>query len=298
MEVLGAIGENKRATFATQLSPPPAPGWMPGRVARLLLRDGTLSIDGLDIAVRGFGVAIVVLWSLLGYTRGLVAYSWEMTDPALIALGLILYNVLVIAVVGIPWRISPGFPHFVLDWVVASLAILLTGGFISPFILLYYALIIGASLRVQLSRSIMLAAACAVMFVALTLLHPEQQQSIQLPILVVQIASIAMVMFMSAGMKRAVEVEARRAELEERATKQLRLLNNLTNTVLAGPPDLSEILRTVASASKEALKADSGLAVLAQPTSTSKRTRLSQTAHTQSSQTEIRIRRHCHRVNA
>ncbi|MEO5952129.1 MAG: hypothetical protein ABIQ44_06605, partial [Chloroflexia bacterium] len=216
--------KNKRTIFAAPLSPPPAPGWMPGRVARLLLRDGTLSIDGLDIAIRGFGVAIVVLWSLLGYTRGLVAYSWEMTDPILVALCLVVYNIIVIAAIGVPWRTSPGFPLFVLDWIVASVAILFTGGFLSPFILLYYALIIGASLRVQLSRSLILAAACSAMFIALSLIHPEQQQSFQLPILIVQIASLLMVMFMSAGMKRAVEVEARRAELELRATKQLRLL--------------------------------------------------------------------------
>lgn len=257
--------KNKRTTYAAPLSSPPTPSWIPGRVARLLLRDGTLSIDGLDIAIRGFGVAIVVLWSLLGYTRGLVAYSWEMTDPILVAIGLVLYNIIVIAAIGVPWRTSPGFLLYLVDWLVASVAILFTGGFLSPFILLYYALIIGASLRMPLSRSLILAAACAAMFIALSLIHPEQQQSFQLPILIVQIASLLMVTFMSAGMKRAVEVEARKVELELRATKQLRLLNNLTNTVLSGTPDLREILRTVASASREALKADSGLAVLAQP---------------------------------
>lgn len=259
--------KTKRTTFAAELSPPANPGWLPGRFARLLLRDGTLSIDGLDIAIRGFGVAIVVLWSLIGYTRGLVTYSWEMTDPMLVALGIVVYNTLVIAVIGVPWRTSPGFPLFAIDWLVASLAIFITGGFLSPFILLYYSLIIGASLRVQLSRSIFLTAACSIIFVTLSLIHPEQQQPVQLPILIVQIASLAMVMFMAAGMKRAVEVEVRRAELEERATRQLRLLNDLTNTVLAGPPDLRQILRTVAAASREALKADSALAVLAHPRS-------------------------------
>ena len=34
---------------------------------RLINREGVLSIDGLDAAIRGFGVATVVLLSVLGY---------------------------------------------------------------------------------------------------------------------------------------------------------------------------------------------------------------------------------------
>lgn len=257
--------KSKHALVSPQIASQPAPGWLPGRLVRLLVRDGAPSIDGLDIAIRGFGVAIVVLWSLLGYARSTAPFEWEMADPMAVSLGLILYNIIVIAVIGVPWRTSPGFPLFVVDWVVASAAILLTGGFLSPFILLYYALIIGAALRVGLSRSVILAGACSMVFITLSLLHPEPQESIRIPILVVQVASLVMVMFMSAGMKRAVEVEVRKVELEERSARQLRLLNNLTNTVLAGPPDLREILRTASIASREAVKADSGMAVLTQP---------------------------------
>ena len=256
--------KTKRVTFATHLSPQPIRNWVPSKVARLLVRDGAPSIDGLDVAIRGFGVAIVILWSLLANARSSDPYAWEIADPLLVSLGLILYNLLVIVTVGVPWRTSPGFALFVVDWVVASGAMLLTGGFLSPFILLYYALIIGAALRVGLSRSLLLAIGCSVVFVTLSLLHPEPVEAIRLPILIVQIASLLMAMFMSAGMRRAVEVEVRKVELEERAARQLRLLNGLTNKVLAGEPDLREILRTIGSASREALKADSGLAVLMQ----------------------------------
>lgn len=257
--------KSKRATFATYLSPPPIRSWVPARLARLLVRDGAPSIDGLDVAIRGFSVGIVVLWSILGSSRDSDPYGWEMADPWVVALGIVLYNLVVIAVVGVPWRTSPGFPLFVVDWAVASGAILFTGGFLSPFILLYYALIISAGLRIGLSRSFSLAVACSAVFITLSFIHPEPVAAIRLPILIVQVASLLMAMFMSAGMRRAVEVEARKVELEERATGQLRLLNNLTHTVLAGEPDLREILRTVASASREALKADSGLAVFIQP---------------------------------
>jgi signal transduction histidine kinase len=258
--------KSKRVAITTHM-PASVRTWVPGRVARLLVRDGAPSIDGLDVAIRGFGVAIVVLWSLLGYGRSSGPYAWDMADPMLVSLGLILYNLLVITAVGVPWRTSPGFALFVVDWIVASGAILLTGGFLSPFILLYYALIIGAALRVGLSRSLLLAVGCSVVFVTLSLLHPEPVEAVRVPILIVQVASLLMVMLMSAGMRRAVEVEVHKVELEERAARQLRLLNNLTNTVLAGQPNLGEILRTVASASREALKADTGLAVLLHPDS-------------------------------
>jgi signal transduction histidine kinase len=239
--------------------------WVPERLARLLVRDGAPSIDGLDVAVRGFGVAIVVVWSLLGYARAESLYPWEMADPLAVSVGLILYNLVVILALGVPWRTSPGFTLFVVDWVAASCAILLTGGFVSPFILLYYALIIGAALRIGLSRSLILALGCSGVFVTLSVLHPEPVESIRIPIVIVQVASLLMAMFMAAGMRRAVEVEVHKVELEERAARQLRLLNNLTNSVLAGPPDLHEILRTIATASREALKAQAGLAVLMQP---------------------------------
>jgi signal transduction histidine kinase len=258
--------KSKRVAITTHM-PASIRTWVPGRVARLLVRDGAPSIDGLDVAIRGFGVAIVVLWSLLGYGRSSGPSAWDMADPVLVSLGLILYNLLVITAIGVPWRTSPGFALFVVDWIVASGAILLTGGFFSPFILLYYALIIGAALRVGLSRSLLLAAGCSAVFATLSLLHPEPVEAVRVPILIVQVASLLMVMLMSAGMRRAVEVEVHKVELEERAARQLRLLNNLTNTVLAGQPNLGEILRTVASASREALKADAGLAVLLHPDS-------------------------------
>jgi signal transduction histidine kinase len=81
----------------------------------------------------------------------------------------------------------------------------------------------------------------------------------------VQVTSLVMVMFMAAGMKHAFEAEVRKVELEEQAANQLRLLNTLTTTVLAGVPDLEGVLRAIASASGEAVKADSGLAVLYDP---------------------------------
>src|SRR5690349_18886030 len=129
--------KSKRAAITTHI-PLDVRTWVPGKLARLLVRDGAPSIDGLDIAIRAFGVAIVVLWSLAGYARSADAYSWEVADPLPVAMGLVLYNLLVIAAVGVPWRTAPGFGLFLLDWLVASAAILLTGGFVSPFILLYY----------------------------------------------------------------------------------------------------------------------------------------------------------------
>ena len=204
----------------------------------------------------------MVLLSLLGHGNPIDAYAFYAADPTWLALGLVMYNLVVIAVLGVPWRTTPGFPLFVLDWLVASAAILLTGGFLSPFMILYYALIIGAALRVGLSRSALLVIACAALFIALMVLRPDPVASLRLPIVVVQVTSLVMVMFMSVGMKRAVEVEVRKMQLEEELGNQLRLLNSLTQAALAGAPNLEQVLRTVASASSKAVSADRGFVVL------------------------------------
>lgn len=231
---------------------------------RLLDPEGALSIDGLDAAIRGFGVATVVLLSVLGYGHGAGGGSRasDVVDPMVVSFGLLLYNLLVITALGVPLRRTPTFPLFVLDWTVATVAVLATGGFLSPFIILYYALGIGAALRVGLSRSMMLVAGCAVVYVILSFTGQAQIGVAKLPILVVEITSLAMVVLTGVGMKNALEVEARRVQLEEQTAAQFRLLNSLINTVLSASLDLEQVMRTVAAVSSEALHAQSGMAVL------------------------------------
>jgi signal transduction histidine kinase len=232
---------------------------------RLRTGDGSPSIDGLDAAIRGFGVSMVVLLSLFGYGEARPGDPLPHVDPVLVAGILVVYNLAVITILGVPWRTTPGIRLFALDWLVASAAILLTGGIGSPFNLLYYALVIGAALRVTISRSALLVAGCALMYMALAVIRPNPVEAIRLPALVVQVTALVMVMFMAAGMKHAFEAEVRKVELEEQAANRLRLLNSLTTTVLAGVPDLGGVLRAIAAASSEAVQADSGLAVLYDP---------------------------------
>ncbi|MDQ6695190.1 MAG: ATP-binding protein [Chloroflexota bacterium] len=225
--------------------------------------DAVPSIDLLDAGIRTLGITTVLVMSLLGFghstipTPGLTSLG----EPLLVAAGLVLYN-LIIVLAGVPWRHSPGFAHFALDWVVASAAIVITGGFLSPFIILYYALGIGAALRVGLTRSMLLVAGCGVVYAALSLSSRSPIEAAKLPLLVVEVTSLLMVVVTAAGLKRAFEVEASRVQTEKEATDQIRMLNNLTNTVLQASPDLEALLRTVARVSSSALHADSGLAVL------------------------------------
>lgn len=231
---------------------------------RLVYHEGALSVDGLDAATRAVAVATVALLSLVGYGIGAperLAHA-DLTNPLVISTGIVLYNLLVITVLGVPLRKPPTFRLFVLDWMVATAAILVTGGFISPFIILYYALGIGAALRVGLSRSLSLVFACAVIYLLVSLLGPSEMGEAKLPIFVVEVTSLAMVVLTGAGMKNAVEVEGRRVQLEEQSAGQLRLLNSLINTVLTASPDVERVMQTVAAVSSEALHADSGLTVL------------------------------------
>jgi signal transduction histidine kinase/uncharacterized coiled-coil protein SlyX len=231
-------------------------------VSRVGGSNGTLSVDGLDAIIRALSVATVVVLSLAGYGRGHSDGLNDMADPFLVAGGLVIYNLMVILAAGVPWRRAPGFPLFIFDWGIASVAILITGGSFSPFIILYYSLAIGAALRVGLSRSLIIVSACALVYVGLSVTSPAAMEAFRLPILVVQVTSLVMVALTAVAMKRAVEVEARRVELEERAAGQLRLLHHLTNTVLSASPDLERVMRTVAAVSSEAVQADSGLAVM------------------------------------
>ena len=224
--------------------------------------DSALSVNGLDAGIRTLAVATVLVLSLLGYGRTGASQLPLSVEPLLITLGLVLYNMLVVAVLGVPWRKSPSFGLFLLDWIVVTAALLLTGGFFSPFLVLYYALIIGAALRVGLSRSLLLVAGCAVVYAAVSINRPTPVDAIHLPMLAVGITSLLMVAVTAVAMKRAVEVEVRKVETEERTGDQLRLLNNLTRVVLSGAPDLERVMRTVAGVSSQALQADSGLAVL------------------------------------
>ncbi|HEX8220950.1 MAG TPA: ATP-binding protein [Chloroflexia bacterium] len=230
--------------------------------SRLVGRDGALSIDGLDAAIRAFGVATVVVLSLTGYGRVGGHFADGLADPVGVALGLVLYNALVIAILGVPFRRPPSFSLFLLDWSMVTASVFLTGGFLSPFIILYYALGIGAALRVGFSRSMVLVAACSVVYVFLGVASQADLGASKLPIVVIEIASLFMVVLTGVGMRNALEVEARRVQLEEQSASQLRLLNGLINTVLSASPDLEEVMRTVASVSSQALQSDSGLAVL------------------------------------
>src|SRR4051794_40485128 len=105
------------------------------RVGRLRpVNDWSISVNGLDAGIRALAVSMVLLLSLLGRGSAGSRGAGPSTDPVLIAVGLVLYNVLVIAVLGVPWRRSPGFGLFVLDWAVVSAALILTGGLFSPFL--------------------------------------------------------------------------------------------------------------------------------------------------------------------
>ncbi len=227
---------------------------------RLLGHDGVLSLDGLDVVARALALATVIALSIGGYGRNTDVPG--RADPLLVAAGLVIYNLLVILTTGVPWRRSPGYALFLLDWAVASAAIVLTGGFFSPFIVLYYAMAIGAALRVGLQRSLVLIAGCTLVFLLLSFTTPAPPEAVKLPMLVVEVTSLVMLVVTTVGLQHVIEAEGRRLQLEEQSAAQFRLLNNLTTAVLAESPDLERVMRTIASVSSEAVHADSGLVVL------------------------------------
>lgn len=227
--------------------------------ALLISGSGVLSVDGLDALVRTLAVTAVVALSLLGY--GHATGEGRVLEPLVVAVALVAYNALVVAL-GVPWRHRPGFYLFLLDWGIASLSIALTGWLFSPFIVLLYACVIGAALRLGVSRFTFILAGCALLFLMVGGIIPDPSEALKLPVLVVESTSLLMVALTAAVLRRAVEVEIRRVELEEQSAAQFRLLNELINSLLAGTPDLHRMTREVASAATTALRADAALVVL------------------------------------
>jgi hypothetical protein len=201
---------------------------------RARLRLDAFTVDELDAGLRGLAVGIVSAISLFGYAYLSPPDLLVRIPPALVAAALIGYNAAVVLVLGVPWRRRPGFALFVVDWLVVTAAIVLTGGFFSPFLILYYALVIGAALRLSLVQNVGLVAACSVVYALLSTVYPTPAGSdpVHLPWLVVGVTSLLMVVVTAVALKRAVNIENARARLEEQTASRLRLLNDLTRTVL------------------------------------------------------------------
>jgi signal transduction histidine kinase len=237
-------------------------GWR----ARLRLWTQAVGVDQLDAALRGLAVGIVLLLSLVGYNyiQPRPSFLPFPIAPAAVATALVLYNVAVVVLLGVPWRHRPGFALFALDWLVVSLAVLLTGGFYSPFLVLYYALVIGGALRLDFQPTLVLVGACSLVYAALSRDTPPPGVSpaFHLPLLVVGVTSLLMVAMTALTMRRVVDVENARVHLEQQTAQRFALLNDLTRTVLSASPDSAALLRTIAAIAPNALQADCALAVL------------------------------------
>ncbi len=228
-----------------------------------------VSVDQLDAALRGLAVGIVLVLSLVGYRYPppSVAFPPFPVAPSLVAFVLVLYNFGVIVLLGVPWRRPPGFVLYLLDWLVVTAAIVLTGGFYSPFLVLYYALVIGAALRLDIQRTLVLVGACSLVYAAVSRSDtpPADGAGLHLPWLVVGITSLLMAAMTAMVMKRAVDVDKARLHLEQQTAQRLGLLNELTRAVLHSSPDSAGLLHTVAAIAPNALQADCALAVLLDP---------------------------------
>ncbi len=78
--------------------------------ALLMSGNGGLSVDGLDALVRGLAMTTVALLSLMGYEHPATGPGGgRLLEPMVVAVSLVAYNVLVIALEGAPRAIIEGF---------------------------------------------------------------------------------------------------------------------------------------------------------------------------------------------
>src|SRR5829696_8078856 len=90
---------------------------------RLPLTDDGISVDAIDAGVRSLAVFTVLVLSLLGYGKPSAPGAAFSLDPVYVAFALVAYNLLVVGLLGVPWRTRPGFGLFVIDWLVVSAAL-------------------------------------------------------------------------------------------------------------------------------------------------------------------------------
>jgi K+-sensing histidine kinase KdpD len=223
------------------------------KLVSLRTHDGTgLSLDGLDAVIRTLAMLVVVVLTLFRvfWPNGERHDASEAQRYLLVAAGLVGYNLGVIAIMGVPWRRTPREGLFLFDGAVALGAISLTGGVFSPFIVLTYALVIGATLRLNGAKPVYALAGC-VGILTLSALLAGSDASQTGTVLAVELTSLVMVSITAMSLRRTAEIEAERIVLEETQAFRLRQLNDLTESILSGSLDPGAVLKTVAQAAAE-----------------------------------------------
>ena len=221
----------------------------------------SLSLDGLDAVIRALAMIVIVA---LSFAR-LIWPSDEAPEGAtylLVAAALVVYNLVVVLILGVPWRRQPGGGLFLFDGLVALTAILATGGIFSPFIVLTYALAIGATLRLPRVGPLYALAGCIAILAASALLVPAQTDAPKGPVLVVEITSLVMVAITSLSLKRLAQIETERLALEEAQARRLLHLNTLTANILSGVMNPAAVLKTVANAAATVSHSERAIAAL------------------------------------
>jgi K+-sensing histidine kinase KdpD len=234
------------------------------KLVSLRTQDGSgLSLDGLDAVIRTLAMLVIVVLTIFRvfWPSGERHDAAEAQRYLLVAAGLVIYNLAVIVIIGVPWRRSPREGLFLFDGAVALGSIALTGGVFSPFIVLTYALVIGATLRLGGSKPIFALAGC-IAILSLGVLFVDAGATQAGTVLVVELTSLAMVSITAMSLRRTAEVEAERIVLEETQALRLRQLNDLTESILSGSLDPGAVLKTVAQAAAELSHASRALAYL------------------------------------
>jgi len=106
-----------KVSTAEQTAFPPFTDWIRKNQQRLGV-EGGVSVDNIDAGIRTLAVVTVLVLSLFGFGKTSSPPLGIMVDPRLIALALVVYNVFVVSVLGVPWRRSPHFGLFLVDWAV------------------------------------------------------------------------------------------------------------------------------------------------------------------------------------
>jgi len=221
---------------------------------RLFHLEGT---DRVIIALRWLALGLVILLSFFDpFTEGVLVPTFT------VILGVALYNLFIQALgYFFPWpRLSLNI--LALDTLVATVAIYLTGGFHSSFFIIYYFIILGIALHLNLVKTILLALLINLLYAAVCFINASGRQFSYTAYSLAGTSAILLMIAILCGLfLEQLRQEREATEREKALVERLTALNELFQR-LGTSLDLQHVLQTVVTASCRFLKAEAAVILL------------------------------------
>ncbi len=214
-------------------------------------------VPGLAVMERPIlllrGLALLLVLVLHWFDRSMEGVLFPVPQMALVLVG---YSGLLFVLMHyVRWLRRP-LNYLAVDTVVTTLAVYLTGGYHSSFFVLYAFIIIGIAFQLELTRTIVVALAAGLIYVAACYVSPAGLKSPYAQyILAAKVLLLLMVAVLCGLLLEQLRREQQQTEQERALAQRLRTLNEILQH-LTTSLNLEHTLQTVAEAPRALLGAD------------------------------------------